>query len=227
MGGWVRAGHRRGRLLRNGRILLPAALFLTICLALLAPAAALDVGVQWDLVNEPELTTEPATNVTKGAAIVHGNLTFMGDVTTLNVSFEWGLSPALGLETDARTVNATGPFEAPLVGLEAGVTYYFRAKAVGNGTGYGQTLSFTTEAGMTPEDVTILVALFLFAILTIISFAFDQPVFLVFAGIVGILFGLFLLDVTGQFFLTAVFIGISAVFMLSGSLLAIGEYGGY
>ena len=49
-------------------------------------------------------------------------------------------------------MNATGDFHFDLGGLAAGQTHYFRAKAVGDGTSYGEERSFTAET--TPPMVT-------------------------------------------------------------------------
>ena len=47
--------------------------------------------------------------------------------------------------------TGTGTFTADLSGLAPGTTYYYRAKAVGHGTVYGDDESFTT---LTPPTVT-------------------------------------------------------------------------
>jgi len=47
-------------------------------------------------------------------------------------------------ETSPETMDTNGPFSAPLSGLDLGTTYHFRARAVGDGTAYGDDMTFTT-----------------------------------------------------------------------------------
>jgi len=92
----------------------------------------------------PSVTTEPATDVTCTSATLNGNLTSMGDASEVYVSFEWGDSPSLGNETPQELMSSPGPFHFTLSDLSGNTTYYFRAKADGNGTAYGGNLTFTT-----------------------------------------------------------------------------------
>ena len=55
--------------------------------------------------------------------------------------------------TDNQTVTNTGAFSADLSGLAPGTAYYYKAKAVGADTVYGNEMSFTTST--TPPTVTI------------------------------------------------------------------------
>lgn len=93
----------------------------------------------------PSVTTEPATDVACLSATLNGNLTSMGDASVVYVSFEWGATPSMGNETPQEPMYSTGPFNATLSNLSGNTTYYFRAKAVGNGTAYGGNLTFTTQ----------------------------------------------------------------------------------
>ena len=94
----------------------------------------------------PTVAASGASEVGDDSATLNGNLADIGSATTVNVSFEWGLvSGALDQETEAEAVTATGAFSATLDGtLTANTTYYFRAKAVGDGTGYSAEQSFKT-----------------------------------------------------------------------------------
>jgi hypothetical protein len=99
----------------------------------------------------PMIITNAASDVTIDSATLNGNLTSLGTALSVQVSFEWGLTSGYGSETPAQTMTATGPFIANFTGLPSGTTYYFRAKAVGDGTSYGTDETFTT--GTTPPTV--------------------------------------------------------------------------
>jgi hypothetical protein len=97
----------------------------------------------------PSATTMAAGNVTTASAILNGNLTSLGSAGNVSVNFEWGATPAYGNVTAIQTMNSTGTFSASLSGLTANTTYYYRAKAVGDGTSYGGNVTFTTIAEYT------------------------------------------------------------------------------
>ncbi len=81
-----------------------------------------------------------------------GDLTSLGTATSANLSFEWGVSAGSLPNTRAvGSANVTGVFSANITALSPGVTYYYRAKAVGHDTGYGEVKSFTTLS--TPPSV--------------------------------------------------------------------------
>ncbi len=93
----------------------------------------------------PTVRTDSATDITISSATLHGTLLDLGSAPSVRVSFIWGTSPgALTQETTPQTLTSTGPFSASLSGLCSNTTYYFRAKAVGDGTAYGTIKSFTT-----------------------------------------------------------------------------------
>ncbi len=62
--------------------------------------------------------------------------------------FEWGTVSGNYTNDTIPGVwlSGTGSFHDDLTGLSANTTYYFRAKAVGDGAGYGVEKSFTTTA---------------------------------------------------------------------------------
>ena len=76
---------------------------------------------------------------------------------SVNVSFEYGETTSYG-STEAGvppTLTSAGAFTANLTGLTPGQTYHFRAKAVGDGTVYGNDATFTTTSPeVTPPAVT-------------------------------------------------------------------------
>jgi len=99
------------------------------------------------LTTAPSVTTDNATNVATTSATLNGNLTDLGTAGSVIVSFEWGTNTGSYTQTtDNQTLSAIGLFSANLTtGLTPGTTYYYRAKAVGDGTPqYGTEKSFTT-----------------------------------------------------------------------------------
>jgi hypothetical protein len=63
----------------------------------------------------------------------------------VTVYFEWGLTTSYGYETTPQAMSATGSFSDNLTGLSANNTYHFRAKAVGDGTTFGNDITFITS----------------------------------------------------------------------------------
>jgi len=61
------------------------------------------------------------------------------------VSFEWGNTTSYGNETPAQIMAGPGAFSGNITDLNPNTTYHFRAKAVGNGTSYGNDTTFTTS----------------------------------------------------------------------------------
>ncbi len=102
----------------------------------------------------PSVTTDNATSVSFFSARLKGNLTDLGTASSANVSFLWGTNPGnLTAETTAQILSANVTFYYDLGGLSDNTTYYFRAKAVGHGTSYGDEENFTTLL-TTPPAVT-------------------------------------------------------------------------
>ncbi|MBM2825241.1 MAG: hypothetical protein HW402_905, partial [Dehalococcoidales bacterium] len=103
----------------------------------------------------PAVSTGVATSVTTNSATVSGNLTSLGTATSTNVSFQWGMAPGnYPFATAPVSVNTTGAFSYNLTGLSANTTYYFLAKAVGDGTSYGAEKSFGTPLPVPPTVTT-------------------------------------------------------------------------
>jgi parallel beta-helix repeat protein len=105
-------------------------------------------------ITPPEVSTNNADDITTNSATLYGNLDDLGTASTVDVSFEWGLTQGRPYpnETTPEAKSASGPFSFDLSSLEPGTDYYFRAKAVGDGTDYGDEKTFTTD--ITPPEVT-------------------------------------------------------------------------
>ena len=96
----------------------------------------------------PTVATNPASGIGTTSATLNLSVTDMGTASSAQVSFEWGMDTAYGNATSTEPMATTGSFSCPLTGLSPGTTYHFRAKAVGDGTGYGVDQVFAT--GITP-----------------------------------------------------------------------------
>lgn len=107
----------------------------------------------------PSVTTGGPGGVTDNSARLSGDLTSTGTAGSVTVSFLWGTTPGgpYTNETAGETLTAAGGFEFDLASLAPGTTFYYQARAVGDGTTYGEEESFTTTAngpGILPDDPT-------------------------------------------------------------------------
>ena len=102
----------------------------------------------------PSVATRGAINVTTASATLNGDLTSLGTAGRVIVSFEWGIrSGSYTYSTGHEATTVTGDFSADLSGLTPGTTYYYRAKADGDGLpAYGDEENFTTSTA--PPSVT-------------------------------------------------------------------------
>jgi len=100
------------------------------------------------------VTTNDASNLATTSATLNGNLTDKGTAASVTVSFIWGTaSGVLNQETNPTEVmGSTGTYHFDLGGLTPGTTYYYKAKATGDGTAVGDEVSFATST--TPPTVT-------------------------------------------------------------------------
>jgi uncharacterized repeat protein (TIGR01451 family) len=125
-------------------VCLVVALMVTSLIGVLPQSALADIP--------PTVTTVSAGNITLSSAILNGYLNDLGNATSVDVSFEWGLTTAYGNKTVAKSLTAAGPFGDTISPLMPGTTYHFKAQAVGNGTTSGSDMTFTTP--VKPEVVT-------------------------------------------------------------------------
>jgi hypothetical protein len=133
------------------KVRLGAVVAITVLVSLLAPAAVVyaDPG-------EPTVLTLFATGITTSSASLNGTLWSLEGNSSAIVSFEWGPASdqdAFEALPSSSNMSAPGLFQANIGPLLANTTYYFKAKAVAAGTGYGTTLSFKTDADNTPPAV--------------------------------------------------------------------------
>ena len=101
----------------------------------------------------PSVTTDSATDVWAASARLNGKLTTLGTKGSVTVSFLWGTTAGgpYPNETGGQERTAAGAFFADLRGLGALTKYYYKVKAVGDGTVYGGEKSFTTIDVSAPE----------------------------------------------------------------------------
>lgn len=94
----------------------------------------------------PVLTTSSISNIAKSTASCGGNITGgCSKVSVRGVCWSTGTTPTTA---DNKTTDGTGQgnFTSTLTGLDTSTTYYVRAYATNCvGTGYGNTISFTTQ----------------------------------------------------------------------------------
>jgi hypothetical protein len=116
-----------------------------------AASTSTDNQVTYTIPTPPSVTTNPASNVTTSSATLNGNLTSLGTASSANVSFQYATDTyytangnTYSNETAPQPMGSIGPFSNSLTSLLSGITYHFRAKAIGNSTSYGQDNSFTT-----------------------------------------------------------------------------------
>ncbi|MEA1898418.1 MAG: FISUMP domain-containing protein [Bacteroidota bacterium] len=107
-----------------------------------------------DLATIPVLTTNAVSVITSITATCGGNISDDGgaSVTERGVCWSTEQTPT---EDDNKTIDgdSIGNFISSLTGLQANTSYYVRAYATNSaGTGYGKTLSFTTNVTATDID---------------------------------------------------------------------------
>ncbi len=94
----------------------------------------------------PTVKTTAATNISLSSAVLNGNLVDTGNETSFSVSFQWGTEAGgpYPNETTPQSVTTIGSFSAQLSGLTQTTDYYYRAKAAGSTTIYGEMQHFQT-----------------------------------------------------------------------------------
>ena len=103
-----------------------------------------------------QVTSSSITNITSNSARGNGNVGNQGGSMVTDKGFCWSTthSPTL-MDSHASGGSGTGSFSCEMTGLAVGTQYYARAYAVnGQGTSYGEELSFTTLT-VKPEVTTL------------------------------------------------------------------------
>lgn len=101
----------------------------------------------------PEVSTAAATGVGETTATLNGQLGDLGTAPNATVGFLYATGSGLGGATNLTidNVSAAAPFTSSLSGLTSGMTYYFKAWALGDGFSTGSVLSFTTLTPPAPQ----------------------------------------------------------------------------
>ena len=102
----------------------------------------------------PVLSTSPINDITSVTAICGGNITDNGGATVTDRGVCWSTNQT-PTENDNKTSDGAGigNYTSDLTGLLANTSYNVRAYATNSeGTGYGSTLSFTTNINVTDID---------------------------------------------------------------------------
>jgi hypothetical protein len=105
----------------------------------------------------PPMTTLAPSAITPTSATLNGIADGRTSVTTFEVYFEWGTTPALGNQLRGGATVSAGAqpqnYSLPLTGLVTGATYYFRAVAVTpNGASYGETFPLRASTTLTVRN---------------------------------------------------------------------------
>jgi len=135
--------------LKLGRVMLALIICLVAVGSLCSVAQANDnkaeVDLRVEILSPPSVTTSVAWPVSARWGILHGELPDMGTASSVDVYFEWGTTTDYGSTTRVRTLTSPRAFWAIIWRLTTATTYHFRAVAVGDGTSYGEDMSFTTR----------------------------------------------------------------------------------
>ena len=97
----------------------------------------------------PTATTYQTTAITDSSATVSGAVTEDGDLPILEQGICWGLTTPTISDSHIAASSVLDSFSCSLTNLSFATTYYARAYATNAlGTGYGETVTFTTAIGL-------------------------------------------------------------------------------
>ncbi|MFC2020084.1 6-bladed beta-propeller [Chloroflexota bacterium] len=94
-----------------------------------------------------------SSDAAEGTITLSGTLNSLGSALAVDVYFEYGTTTSYGSSIAAApTMTSTGAFNGTIDNLIPQTIYHFRAKAVGDGTVYGEDATFGTSAATVPGD---------------------------------------------------------------------------
>ncbi len=104
------------------------------------------------LAQAPAVTTNDASDITTDSATLNGNLTSLGNASSVDVWFQYATDDfytnngnTYSNSTTPQTMTITGPFSSAISSLSSGTTYHFMSMAIaGNDTANGNDMTFTT-----------------------------------------------------------------------------------
>ena len=103
----------------------------------------------------PGVTTDDATGVTSDSATLNGNLTSLGNASSVDVWFQYATdafymgNSTYNNSTAPQSMSAAGPFNSSVSGLSGNTTYHSRAMASdGNTTVSGNDTTFITAVSL-------------------------------------------------------------------------------
>ena len=109
-------------------------------------------------ITTPTVTTQAASSITDTTVTLNGNVTELGDETTVSRAFDYRV---VGAGSWTRTtpdtgITATGAYTKGITGLTAAEDYEYRSVVIYNTTEevYGSEVTFTTAAAPTAPTVT-------------------------------------------------------------------------
>lgn len=107
-------------------------------------ANSVDVEIEYTVSLSPSVETQEATDISYTVGTINGIVNNEG-FETAHAYFEYGETQEFGTVIDIGEVIEGVPFEHEITGLGYSKTIYYRSYATNSdGTGYGDTLSFTT-----------------------------------------------------------------------------------
>jgi Tol biopolymer transport system component/subtilisin family serine protease len=112
--------------------------------------SAWDADPSWSIDSwvSPTVTTN-LSSATSTGVVLQGTLLDPGTASNVLVSFDWhsdNNDTGGNISGVPTSLTTSGIFESHLTGLKDGQTYHYRAKAIGNGTVYGDDVTFTYYA---------------------------------------------------------------------------------
>ena len=119
-------------------------------------SASTDVfALEFSQLLEPTLTTSPASNISRNAATIAGEITETGGLDVETRGLDYGLTTSYTTQVSESGTFGTGIFDEDISGLTCNALYHFRAFAINDeGTSYGDDETFTTSACLAPTVTT-------------------------------------------------------------------------